>query len=163
MQLMGRLNAANIELDLPASNKHAVLVAMSDQLSRGAGVNRSKILQALVARERLGSTAINHGVALPHARSDAVTSPNVALTRLERPIDFGAIDGASVDLVFGVIWPAQSIGGFVAPLAWFCRLLREPCLLRGLRDAPTHREARILLCIAAKQAASAGKRTDLKR
>lgn len=163
MKILDFLYVEDIELDLPASNKRAVLEMMSDRLSQRAGVSREKVLQALAAREQLGPTGINHGIAIPHARLETINTPTAAFMRLDHPIDFEAADGNPVDLVVAVIWPARTTDAFLATLAELCRLLREPRLLQGLRDAGTPQDVRALLCQVAEQAPSADKRLDVTR
>ena len=80
-----------------------VLDAAARLLSDGSPLSTQGISGALQARERLGSTGIGHGVAIPHARSAAFHAPRAAFLRLQRPIDFGARDGEPVDLVLALI------------------------------------------------------------
>lgn len=158
MKIMDILQAEDIALDLPATNRQAVLATASARLGERAGVDGKTILQALVAREQLGPTTIGHGVALPHARSSALTMPAATLMRLERAIDFDAPDADPVDLVVAVMWPTTAGDEFLGTLSQLCRLLREPRLLHGLREAATPLEARELMCSAAEQTASPARR-----
>lgn len=79
-----------------------VLDAAARLLAGGSPNATTAIARALRERERLGSTGIGHGVAIPHARSAAFHAPRGAFLRLARPIDFGARDGEPVDLVFAM-------------------------------------------------------------
>lgn len=158
VNIMKFLGAEDIALDLPAANKQAAIEAAADRLCRcNAADDRKAVLQALNAREQLGSTALGRGVALPHARTDALGEPRVALMRLEQPVDFGAADGDPVDLVLAVIWPAEAMDDFLSTLSKFCKMLREPRLLQGLRDAADSEAASQLLRAAAEQTPSAEK------
>lgn len=96
-------------------------------------------------RERLGSTALGRGVALPHARLAQTDRPALIFARLRPPIDFDARDGEPVDLVFLVLWPAAAAEGFLPALAEICGVLREPRLLRQLRRAASAGQALALL------------------
>ncbi|HRN62098.1 MAG TPA: PTS sugar transporter subunit IIA [Luteimonas sp.] len=87
-----------VEPDSPAQ----VLDAAARLLSDGSPTSTATIADALRERERLGSTGIGHGVAIPHARSAAFHAPRAAFLRLQRPIDFGARDGEPVDLVLAL-------------------------------------------------------------
>ena len=90
-----------VVLDEPGSPAR-VLAAAAELLAGGPGAAATGIAEALDQRERLGSTAIGHGVAIPHARSDAFHAARGAFLRLGRALDFGARDGAPVDLVFAI-------------------------------------------------------------
>ncbi|MBS7701814.1 PTS sugar transporter subunit IIA [Chelatococcus asaccharovorans] len=137
MQIMDLLNTDDIALDVDVRGKSAVLDALAATLSRRTGLAKDRLLTALNARERLGSTAINHGVAIPHAHLDDLTKHAAAFARLAQPVDFGAQDGGLVDVVFAFIWPTHCKDGFLQHLAPMCRLLRQPALLAKLRQA-TH-------------------------
>ena len=88
-----------------------------------------------VAREELGSTGMGRGVAIPHARLSVVTKPLGILARLKEPIDFEAIDGNPVDLVFVLLLPEDTRGEQLNALASVSRRLRAPETLRKLRQA----------------------------
>ena len=103
------------------------------------------MLDALSARERLGSTALGRGVALPHARLAGSFPPLALLARLRRPVDFEARDGQPVDLVILVLWPKISPEGFLPALSGICGALRDPQVPRRLRRARTPVEAAALL------------------
>lgn len=91
----------------PGSLGH-VLDAAAHLLAGSSPLATTAIGAALHERESLGSTAIGHGVALPHARSNAFDSARGAFLRLEHPVDFGARDGGAVDLVFAMSVPEHS-------------------------------------------------------
>lgn len=90
-----------VVLDNPGTPAR-VLDAAAHLLSDGTAASAGAIARALGQRERLGSTAIGHGVAIPHARSDAFHAARGAFLRLGRALDFGARDGLPVDLVFAI-------------------------------------------------------------
>ncbi|MBX3536803.1 MAG: PTS sugar transporter subunit IIA [Chelatococcus sp.] len=140
MQIMDFLNTDDIALELDARGKSAALDALAATLSRRTGIAKDRLLTALNARERLGSTAINHGVAIPHAHLDDLAKPAAAFARLEQPVDFGAQDGGLVDVVCAFIWPTHCKDGFLQNLAPMCRLLRQPELLAQLRQATSAEE-----------------------
>lgn len=107
--------------------------------------DRHKVLEALQAREKLGSTALGRGVGLPHTRLEGLGAPLALLARLTRPIDFEARDGEPVDLVFMVLWPEDSAEGFLPALSGICRVLRGNQLPRQLRQARSGTEALAML------------------
>jgi len=139
------LDEDNIWLDVPTKGKHSALTKIAGEIARKAGCSERTILAGLLRRERLGSTGVGHGVAVPHALLDIVSSPVVTMTRLAAPIDFGSPDGDPVDLVFTVIWPSSDTRAFLPTFAKICRLLRSPSLRDGLRQAGSRDAAMLLL------------------
>ena len=95
------------------------------------------MLDALKDRERIGSTALGKGVALPHAELAGDIRRFMLFARLHRAIDFGAQDDEPVDLVFLVLWPAAGGKDLLSTMSEICRVLREPQILRDLRSAST--------------------------
>ncbi len=95
--------------DLDAPDKRAVLRAVCDRIVLPAGVNRDDLYSVLLARETLGSTAIGNGIAIPHPRGPiimGVQDPEVTLVYLRNPIDFGAVDGQPVSILFVIVSPS---------------------------------------------------------
>ena len=136
------LGDEDVLLDTPIDSRAALLAAAADHLGRATGVASEVILKALSDREALGSTAINHGVAVPHAGLDALPRPAAVFFRLAHPIDFDAPDDNPVDLVFAVIWPSDQRSGLLAALGSLCRCLREAPLRQALRRASSPKEVR---------------------
>ena len=93
-------------LDAPGS-RDAVLYAAARVLGDGSAETAAAIADSLRQRERLGSTAIGHGVAIPHGRSSACRDARAAFLRLAEPVDFAAADGEPVDLVLAIAAPEQ--------------------------------------------------------
>ncbi len=92
------------------------------------------VVEGLVAREKLGSTAMGGGVAIPHARLPGLKSIIGLFARLEKPVDFEAADGQGVDLVFVLLAPEESGADHLRALARVSRLLRDADLRRKLRE-----------------------------
>lgn len=138
----------DVALDIPAVTQHDVLAWLSETIGSRSGLDEDDIFRALSRRHKLGSTAINHGVAVPHARISSAKEPSIAFTRLKQPIEFGAPDGRPVDLVFAVIWPSTARDLFFKTLAAICRVPKEPKLLDKLRDTSCSIEAGALLAQA---------------
>ena len=132
-------------LSLAPANKTELLQVLAAEAARRLGRPQEEILDALQARERLGSTALGRGIAMPHTRMDSLDAPLAILARLQQPIDFDARDGEPVDLVFMVLWPEASSEGFLPALSGICRALRDEDLPRQLRQAKNAREALSLL------------------
>ncbi len=127
----------DIILDLDAGNKPALLEALAARAAGRLGRDSQEAAAALFARERLGTTALGRGVALPHARLPGMESPLVLFARLHPAIDYEARDDERVDLVFAVLWPEEATEGFLPALSALCQVLREPATLLGLRRAAT--------------------------
>ena len=139
------LSASDVLLGLGATSKAAVLQDLAAEAARRLGRPEAEVLQALQARERLGSTALGRGVALPHARLEGEMRPVILFARLARPVEFDARDEEPVDLVILVLWPDAEPEGFLPMLAETCRALREPQTLRRLRAAATPEDVLALL------------------
>lgn len=135
------LREQDIALRLPANGKWAALAGISACLADKAARTQEEVLAALVDRERLGSTGIGNGVAVPHGRMECLDSPLAALATLERPVTFGSPDDAPVDVVLALLWPKSGLTGFLPSLSNFARLLRQPGLLKQLRASEQPTEA----------------------
>ncbi len=129
---------------LSVRDKADLLRQLAATAAAHVGLPERDILEALRARERLGSTALSKGVALPHARLDGVP-PFILMARLDRGIDYEARDDAPVDLVFLVLWPAEAAEGFLPTLSALCRGLRDTQVPRQLRRAETADAAEAIL------------------
>ncbi|MDB5380128.1 MAG: transcriptional regulator [Rubritepida sp.] len=141
MAIADLFSAADGILTLAPSGKKDLLEMLATKVSARLGLPRDKVLDAILAREKLGSTALGRGVALPHARVDWLETPVAILARLTHPIDMEARDGEPVDLVFLVLWPESASEGFLPALSSICRVLRDNQLPRELRQARSAAEA----------------------
>ncbi len=116
-------------------------LALLTELCRHAGAalhrDPGAIAAAVLARESLGTTGFGAGLAIPHARLADLNAPAGFLARLSRPIAYGAIDGAPVDLVYLLLSPAADDAAHLATLAAVARRLRDPSFLAALRAAAT--------------------------
>jgi PTS system nitrogen regulatory IIA component len=127
------LSADDVVLDLGVESKRDLLRTLSAEAASRLGRPEQEVLDPLEARERLGSTAVGRGVALPHARISGNNPPIILFARLRRPIDFEAKDDEPIDLVFLVLWPDAFPEGLLPALSEICQMLREPETLRRLR------------------------------
>jgi nitrogen PTS system EIIA component len=143
--MTNHLSPTGIFLDLEETTKDAILKRLSAEAATRLQRPQAEVLEAVEARERLGSTALGRGVALPHARLESDHRPIVLFARLRRPVEFDALDEEPVDLIILVIWPDSSPDGFLSTLSDTCRSLREPHVLRRLRAATTAEEVLALL------------------
>ena len=92
-----------------AESKNEVIKVACERFADSAPtlLNTPQLFSAFVAREQLGSTALGHGVAIPHIRSDIATTPMAALIQLHKSIDFDALDYLPVDIILALVVPSQ--------------------------------------------------------
>ena len=122
-------------INMRARDKSRLLEQLSTQAAGEVGLARDEVVTEIAKREELGSTGVGNGVALPHARLRALNTPFGLLARLHHGIDFNAIDGEPVDIVFFLLLPEAGDGPDGNALACVARGLRDPEILRGLRSA----------------------------
>ncbi|MDQ2069541.1 PTS IIA-like nitrogen regulatory protein PtsN [Natronospira bacteriovora] len=116
--------------------KKRALEMLSDLLaSSGEELSRGEIFTSMINRERLGSTAIGSGVAIPHGRIEGLRNSMGAFIRLQDPIDFDATDGAPVDMMFALIVPTQCAEEHLNALAALARMFSRSDLCDQLRLA----------------------------
>ncbi|CAH1659417.1 Nitrogen regulatory protein [Hyphomicrobiales bacterium] len=123
---------------LKVNGKKQALQEVASQAARLLNLDDREIFEALLQRERLGSTGIGDGIAIPHGKLAHVDKLFGLMARLERPIDFEALDGQPVDIIFLLLAPETAGADHLKALARIARLLREPGLvdsIRATRDA----------------------------
>lgn len=131
------ITADLILADLPATSKKQALQALAEKASGLFSAAPESLMTALVDREKIGSTGIGGGTAIPHAKMAKASRLYAVLARLETPVDYDAIDGKPVDIVFMLIAPAENkTTQHLKTLAQVSRFLRDPDVLAGLRAAP---------------------------
>ena len=106
-------------------DKNASLVQLGVLISPAVGLDAPTVYGLLLEREKLQSTGIGDGVAIPHASTDGTTNQAAALVICPAGIEFSAIDGAPVNIVFGVVGPRRATGEHLKTLARISRLLRD--------------------------------------
>ncbi len=123
---------------LKVNTKKQALQELSEKAALLSGLSAREIFDALLQRERLGSTGIGNGIAIPHGKLVRADGLFGVFARLDRPIDFDALDNAPVDLIFLLIAPESAGADHLKALARVARILRNPATaakLRGTRDA----------------------------
>ncbi|HEY2754185.1 MAG TPA: PTS sugar transporter subunit IIA [Pseudolabrys sp.] len=146
MTLSDFLSPSNVLLQKRAADSRQLLHDLSQRAAACLGLDEAAIVAALLKREALGSTGMGNGVAIPHARLAPVKKPFGLLARLDQPIDFDAIDGRPVDLVFVLLLPATGEGEQLGALALVARRLRMPEVLERLRRARNTLELHEVVC-----------------
>ena len=120
-----------------AQSKKQALQEIAWAVSRWNNLPEQEILQGLLARERLGSTATGHGVALPHARFAVLENAISLFVQLESPVDFDAPDGLPVDLLFVLLVPEAAQSDSLRIMARMAKLLGDRNACTKLREAVT--------------------------
>ena len=125
---------------LRVNGKKQALQELSERAAMASGLPAREIFDAILQRERLGPTGVGDGIAIPHGKLARCERICGVFARLERPIDFEALDGLPVDLIFLLIAPETAGADHLKALAAIARALRTPGVaaqLRGARDAAT--------------------------
>jgi nitrogen PTS system EIIA component len=135
MKIADLLSPTDVMIDVRASNKRLLLQEFAAKAAGDLDLDVDQIAPYLLKREELGSTGIGRGVAIPHARLPDVQRPYGLLARLKQPIEFDAIDGQAVDIVFVLLLPAAAENEQIGALALVARTLRPPENLARLRSA----------------------------
>ena len=141
MKLNDILREQDIMLKIPAKGRRSALAGLAAELGKRVEKEGRVILTALLRRERLGSTGVGGGVAIPHALLSDVHTPASVLATLREPVVFDAPDGIPIDLLLGLLWPRSDAVGLLRGLAVVCRNLRHPELRARLRASETAAEA----------------------
>jgi len=137
MQIMDFLSKKAIITELKSSKKEDVLKEMVDALINSGDIekrHRNKLIDALMARESLGSTAIGQGIAIPHAKSDCVDKLVAAFALTKKGVDFDSLDGELAYIFFLLIAPQDSAGPHLKALARISRLLKDKYFRDTLRS-----------------------------
>jgi PTS system nitrogen regulatory IIA component len=136
MTISELIGADHVIVGLRVAEKIQLLQELARRAGTELSLDQHMILDALQARENLGSTGLGKGFALPHARLDPLPRFFALFVRLVRPIDFASIDGLPVDLVILLLTPASAGNQHLATLAALSRPLRNPAFMQRLRKAP---------------------------
>jgi nitrogen PTS system EIIA component len=137
---------------LKVNGKKQALQELATKAAELSGQNERTIFEVLVQREKLGSTGVGNGIAIPHGKLPNLAKLFGLFARLERPVDFEALDGQPVDLVFLLLAPAGAGADHLKALARVARLLRDPDIASKLRDS---RDAEAIYAVLAMPPASA--------
>lgn len=135
MKISDFLQPENVFIDLPSTSKAEVLKRLSGAASRQLEIDGSVIFDTLHSRERLGSTGVGGGIAIPHARVPNLKRPFGMLARLASDVAFEAIDDIPVDIVFVLLMPDDSTKAHLNMLACIARRLRTAEVLKEVRAA----------------------------
>lgn len=150
------LSPARILTDIEASSKKRVLEEFGLLFERQENLSRAKVTDTLLARERLGSTALGYGVALPHGRMGDLRHPLSALIRVRKPIPYEASDGQPVGLFIALLVPEAATQKHLELLSAFAELLSNTALRDQMMQAESALALHGLLQTYGAQSAAAG-------
>ncbi len=134
-----------------ATTRRQVLGAVAASLAASHGLDQKQVFEVLHERERLGSTAIGGGVAIPHAKLPGLSGLAGCVLRLKTPVNFEAHDNEPVDIVVALLAPETGSADHLRVLARLSRLLRDPQQRDALRTCPDAEALRLALTHEAEQ------------
>lgn len=135
MTLESLVYPAAVKAHVSLDSKKAIFAYFGELASRTLGLDAGQVAEALIERERLGSTGFGRGIALPHAKLDGLSGVRGLFVQLQRPIDFAAVDGLPVDLFFVLLSPLDAGADHLKALAGASRMLRNEAMADRLRGA----------------------------
>ena len=140
-----KLDDSHISINDSCRSKKSILEKLSQLLSKSSGINVNEIFTELYEREKLGSTSVGNGVALPHARIKGVEHPFVSIIILDNPIDFDNIDNLDVDIIVCLIVPYEETENHLALLSNLSEILDQISNRKKLRSARNSQQ--IMACL----------------
>lgn len=135
MNIAELLSPADVFIDVRAVGKSQMLKELCRHAAERLQLKTSELAESVLKREKLGSTGVGGGIAIPHARLAGLDRPFGVFARLKPPIDFEAVDSQPVDLVFLLLLPASPDGGQLSALACVARSLRDRTIVGEVRRA----------------------------
>lgn len=140
------LSPSRVVCQVNGTSKKQVIQYISQLIAEAVpGMDENEIYDTLIGRERLGSTGIGHGVAIPHGRVKSTDRVIGAFIRLEQPIDFDAPDRQPVDLLFAMLVPEECERDHLDLLARLAEMFRDPAFRRTLREVNTPQDLYLML------------------
>jgi len=149
MDLCDLLAPDSIFASLEATSKKHALQELATIAAERTGIDSREIFNTLLQRERLGSTGLGRGIAVPHVKLADLDGIVCLFARLEQPIEYESHDNEPVDLLFLLLAPEHASGDHLKALASISRVVREPSILDALRSAPDAAALRLALTVTA--------------
>jgi PTS system nitrogen regulatory IIA component len=146
------IDARAVLPSVKAQGKKQLLQDLAQAMAKFVAVDHRIIFETLLTREKLGSTGIGQGIAIPHGKLASINRVYGLFARLSTPIAYDSLDGQPVDLVFVLLAPDHAGADHLKALARVARLLRDADIARKLRDS---RDAEALYAVLAMPSASA--------
>lgn len=145
MEIADILTIEAVLPSLRAASKKQVLQELAAVAAEQTGQDRQFIFDLLLQREKLGSTGVGDGIAIPHARLPGITQVRGIFARLEKPVAFDAVDDKPVDLIFLLLAPQTSRAEHLKALARISRMLRDRLVCEKIRNSESTEALYILL------------------
>jgi nitrogen PTS system EIIA component len=138
MTLADIIDARTVLPSLKVQNKKQLLQELAQGIASQVAIDSRVVFETLLQREKLGSTGLGQGIAIPHGRLPSITRVYGLFARLHHPVAFESVDGEPVDLVFTLVSPDHAGADHLTALARVSRLLRDSDVLKKLRgtDSP---------------------------
>lgn len=141
MKIMDFLSSDAITVDLKATDKKSAIVELVEMLKSAKKVKKTdEIIEVVLEREKLGSTGIGQGVAIPHGKTDVLQEQVGAIGISKKGIEFNSLDGEPVHIVFLLVGPVEVAGQHLKALSRISRLFKDKFLRQAIRDAKTKEE-----------------------
>jgi PTS system nitrogen regulatory IIA component len=141
MKLSELIDQHNIIPELKAKDKKEVLEELAEPIaSHEPSMDKGSLVRILLERERLGSTGIGDGVAIPHGKFHGVTQPIISFGRSRQGLDFESMDGQPAYLFFLLVAPENSASVHLKALAKIAKILKNSSFRKVLMEAPTRKE-----------------------
>ena len=151
MQLSDLISTDGIVPSLKVSSKKQALQELSQLAGKVTGLAARDVFETLLQRERLGSTGLGQGIAIPHGKLPGIDTLHGVFARLDSPIEFDSMDGQKVDLIFLLLAPESAGADHLKALARVSRMLRDTSVVAKLRGSE---ERAALYAILTEPAAS---------
>ena len=145
MKLSEIMSEKCIFMGLKSNSKRQLLQDLSNKAAEITGLNERTIFDTILERENLGSTGFGEGTALPHGRFEGLDRVYGFFAKLNSPVDFEAIDGKPVDLVFMLLSPEDNGADHLTALAQASRLLKDENIRSKLRQMNSSQEIKALI------------------
>jgi nitrogen PTS system EIIA component len=155
MNLTDIIDARAVLPLVKAQSKKALLQELSQTMAKIVAVDQRIIFETLLTREKLGSTGLGQGIAIPHGRIAGLNRVYGLFARLVTPIGFESVDGNPVDLVFVLLAPEHAGADHLTALARISRILRDPLMVSKLRGTESAEGLYALLTEPAAAASTA--------
>ena len=133
MTLDSLIDRQSVFANVKAPNKKQLLQELSQAMAARVAIDHRLIFETLLTREKLGSTGIGQGIAIPHGKLPSISRVYGLFARLPQAVDVESVDGQPVDLVFVLLAPEHAGADHLKALAKISRLLRDPAVVAKLR------------------------------
>ena len=137
MEINELISSKDIIVNLKSTSKKQALQALARHAEIVFEENSRMIFDVLMEREKLGTTGVGNGIAIPHGKLSKIKKPHGIFARLQNPVDFQAIDNQPVDLIFVLFAPTAAGADHLKALARISRLLRDKSICEKLRGTET--------------------------